>query len=70
MTDGQILYEAKYPPYLKVVLWKDRHFGTPFEIKNPNSGVPWNLLTKYSRDSWESIAKGHNLVLSYHANYP
>ena len=63
-TDGQILYEAKHPKRVHVVLYSDHFRQSPFWAENPEFHAPWRLLTERCRQSWEMNAKGHNLVLS------
>ena len=64
-TAGQRLYEIKYPRYVKVCAWEDRHFAeSPVYVENPTTPVPWKLLTKREQGQWEAYAVGHHLVYS------
>lgn len=63
-SPGQIVYEHKNPPQLRVVLFEGRAFATAddaFLVPNERH-VPWRFLTESCRQSWEQTAVGHYLV--------
>jgi hypothetical protein len=61
-TNGQLLYEHKSPPVLRVVP-AGIHFPTADDVMhlpNPNH-IPWQFLTAACKAGWEKTAIGHNL---------
>jgi hypothetical protein len=66
-TRGQQLYEYKSPPFLRVVLFDQRHFATEADVFYvPNeTHIGWEFLTDTSRQSWEESAKGHYLFSAH-----
>lgn len=62
-TPGQILYEHKSPPMLRVVLADGARFATAADVfMVPNeSHTPWRFLTQRCKDGWEKTAVGHHI---------
>ena len=61
-TNGQLLYEHKYPTHIRVVPADTRHFATAADvIYMPVHQVPWDCLTKACRDGWERTSVGHHI---------
>lgn len=59
-TNGQLLYEHKYPSHIRVVHENRRHFTTADDVMlMPVHQVPWHLLTERCRQGWEKTAEGH-----------
>jgi hypothetical protein len=66
-TPGEVLYDHYHPKYVEVILWSRRTFPTRndvFLVENPKGHVPWKLLTKECRDSYERSANGHYITRS------
>lgn len=61
-TNGQILYEYKYPTRVPVVHVNRRHFATAGDVMYMHvDQTPWALLTLACREGWEKTAQGHHI---------
>lgn len=61
-TKGQLLYEHKFPKFIRVIP-ADCRFPTEADVMlvpNPRHHVDWQFLTKKSQEDWERTAEGHS----------